>query len=139
MIAQTYLPKTENKSSTGRKRNVETGFPSPATDHLEDRLNLNDHLVKRPSSTFFSKVRGNEKKLGLRDGDILIIDRSLAPRHDCLVMAVVSGEFLVCRLMEHRGEWYAETGEGKKIEIKLDENRQSNIWGRVTHVIHSCV
>lgn len=140
MIAQTYLPEKDITASTVRQRTGVTGFASPASDYPVDRLNLNDQLIKHPSTTFFMKVRGKENEnLGLNDGDILVIDRSLAPRHDCLVLAVLNGEYIVCRLLEHRGNWFAETGDGKKIEIKPDENRQSSIWGRVTHVIHSCI
>ena len=140
MIAQTYTPSAESSTELERKRTLETGFPSPATDHLEDRLNLNDFIVKRPASTFYMRVRGDEnQRLGLKNGDILVIDRSLAPRHDCLVLAVLDGEFRVCRLLENKGEWYARTGEGTTEKIQFDDQQQAEIWGRVTHVIHSCI
>lgn len=138
MIAQTYIPKTKQVHSLHKKRNVETGFPSPATDHLEERLNLHDHLVKYPSSTFFVKVNGSEDtSLGLNNGDILIVDRSLAPKMNSLVIAEIEGEHVVCRVKRIKNEWVLEKGDGLQLSLTGDTPGQSPVWGKVTHLIHA--
>lgn len=138
MIAQTYRPKTDQISALSNRREIETGFPSPATDHLEDRLNLNDFVVKHPVSTFFTRVTGDgEIGLGLNDGDILVVDRSLAPKHNSLVIADVEGEYRVCKILRNRQSWALEKGDGEILSISFESDFQSPVWGRVTHVIHS--
>jgi DNA polymerase V len=134
----TYYPEPANEAVLKRKRTIETGFPSPATDHLEERLNLQEYVVRHPASTFFSRVAGNEEAgLGLRDGDILVIDRSLAPKHDCLVIAEMEGEFRVCRVLNNRGSWLLETGDGYRMPVSFESGYHSTIWGRITHIVKS--
>ncbi len=133
---ETYYAETVNTAALKRKRSVETGFPSPATDHLEERLNLQEHVVRHPASTFFSRVTGDEgRSLGLRDGDILVIDRSMAPKHNSLVLAEIEGEHRVCRLLQLDHSWYFETGDGNRYSVSAGAGLQSPIWGRVTHVV----
>lgn len=139
MLTQTFSSKPAQFQSLQKKRSAETGFPSPATDHMEERLNLHEYLVQRPASTFFSRVKGDgDSTLGVFDGDLLVVDRSLAPRHKSLVIAVVDGEFRVCRLL-YAKQWLLKSGSGKRIAINFENDDRSVIWGRVTHVIHSCV
>jgi len=138
MIAQTYIPTQQNRRSLRQIRSQETGFPSPATDHLENRLNLNDRLVKYPASTFFVEVENDsEESLGVFAGDILIVDRSLAPRHNSLVIAELEGENVVCRAVRTYSGWSLEKGCGEQIPLDYCSGRDSQIWGKVTHVIHS--
>lgn len=137
MIAKTYLPKKESNLTLAKKREIETGFPSPATDHLESRLNLNELLVKYPSSTFFSTVKGDsENNLGLYDGDVLVIDRSLAPKNNSLVIAEIDSEFRVCRIVANGNLWVLEKGNGEITELTFNSELSSPVWGRVTHIIH---
>lgn len=139
MIAQTYCPRPSYLQTPESRKSLETGFPSSVADHLEDRLNLHNHLVKKPASTFFSRVRGDEsKRLGIYDGDLLVIDRSLAPRHQSLVIIIVEGESRVCRLLNESNQWVFLTGNGKRIRMNFEENSDTEIWGSITHVIHSC-
>lgn len=139
MITKTYHTQSENSVSLEKKRSAETGFPSPATDHLEDRLNLHSHLIRRPASTFFSKVKGNEgTRIGVSDGDLLIVDRSLAPKQNSLVLAVIDDEFRVCRLHSRRDRWMLQTGNGERAILEFDEEARAFIWGKITHVIHAC-
>lgn len=138
MIAQTYTPEKQKPKNLQQKRSLETGFPSPATDHLENRLNLNDHLVKYPASTFFVEVENNcEENLGVMSGDILIVDRSLAPRHNSLVIAVLDGEQTVCRAVRVNSGWCLEKGSGEQVPLLYSSGQDSQLWGKVTHVIHS--
>lgn len=81
---------------------VPCGFPSPAQDYVEDRLNLNTLLIAHPSATYFIKVSGDSMTgAGIGDGDLLVVDRSLSPGHGDIVIAAVAGEFTVKELRTH--------------------------------------
>ncbi|WP_067701025.1 MULTISPECIES: translesion error-prone DNA polymerase V autoproteolytic subunit [unclassified Erwinia] len=78
---------------------VPCGFPSPAQDYVEDRLDLNKLAIKHPSATYFVKVSGDSMRgAGIGDGDLLIVDRSLTAEHGDIVVAAVDGEFTVKEL-----------------------------------------
>lgn len=78
---------------------VPCGFPSPATDYVEQRIDLNELLVQHPSSTYFVKAAGDSMiDAGISDGDLLVVDSSHTARHGDIVIAVVEGEFTVKRL-----------------------------------------
>ncbi|EHK0947529.1 translesion error-prone DNA polymerase V autoproteolytic subunit [Citrobacter farmeri] len=78
---------------------VPCGFPSPATDYVEQRIDLNELLVQHPSSTYFVKTAGDSMiDAGISDGDLLVVDSSHTARHGDIVIAVVEGEFTVKRL-----------------------------------------
>src|SRR4029079_15859199 len=78
---------------------IAAGFPSPADDYLEKRLDLNDLVIKPPAATFFVCVEGDSMRdAGILSGDILVVDRSIEPSHGKIVVAVLNGEFTVKRL-----------------------------------------
>lgn len=78
---------------------VPCGFPSPAQDYIEERLDLNKLAIKHPSATYFVKVSGDSMRgVGITDGDLLIVDRSLTAQHGDIVVAAVAGEFTVKEL-----------------------------------------
>ncbi|MEE3122704.1 MAG: translesion error-prone DNA polymerase V autoproteolytic subunit, partial [SAR324 cluster bacterium] len=80
---------------------VAAGFPSPAEDHLESRLDLNQHLIRNPSSTFFVRAAGESMmEAGICDLDLLIVDRSIEKRNRRVVIASIDGEFTVKRLVQ---------------------------------------
>jgi DNA polymerase V len=80
---------------------VPAGFPSPADDHLDDKLDLNLHLIRRPAATFFVRANGESmKEAGIFDGDLLIVDRAIAPQASDIVIAVIDGELTVKRLLQ---------------------------------------
>ncbi len=116
---------------------VAAGFPSPAEDSIEDRLDLNELLVKRPSSTFFLRVAGSSMiKAGIHHDDILVVDRSLEPTHGKIVIAAVNGELTVKRLyyVGSTLQLVAENDAYPPIDITADTDL--HIWGVVTNVIH---
>lgn len=81
---------------------VPCGFPSPAQDYVEDRIDLNKLAIKHPSATYFIKVSGDSMRgAGIGDGDLLIVDRSLNAVHGDIVVAAISGEFTVKELRTH--------------------------------------
>ena len=116
---------------------VPAGFPSPADDHMEGKLDLNTHLVKHPTATFFVKASGDSMiGAGIHDGDILVVDRSLEPRQSRIVIAAVDGQLTVKRLKK-KGKKIFLVPENKKFRsIELNENNDVKVWGVVTSVIH---
>ena len=118
---------------------VSAGFPSPADDYLDDDLNLHTHLVKNPASTFFIKVKGHSMdNAGMSDGDILVVDKSLDPKSSDIVLAVVNGEFTVKRYIDSNGRYLrAESKLNTYPDIQIDSDTDIEIWGVVTHTIHS--
>ena len=75
---------------------VAAGFPSPAEQYLEPPLDLNELLVKRPAATFFVRVQGDSMiNAGIRDKDLLVVDRSITPANGDIIIAAVDGEFTV--------------------------------------------
>ncbi|MEQ9437510.1 MAG: translesion error-prone DNA polymerase V autoproteolytic subunit [Cyclobacteriaceae bacterium] len=115
---------------------VSAGFPSPADDYVEQDLDLNQFLVEHPSSTYFVRVQGHSMTgAGIQDQDILVIDRSITPKHGSIVVALVSGELTVKRLSyEQDVIWLRpESPDYPSICIKKDDDFQ--IWGVVTSVV----
>ena len=117
---------------------VPAGFPSPADDHMEEKLDLNTHLVKHPTATFFVKASGDSMVgAGIHDGDILVVDRSLEPRQGRVVIAAIDGQLTVKRL-KIKGPKPFLVPENKKFRsIELNENNDVKIWGVVPSVIHN--
>lgn len=111
---------------------VAAGFPSPAEDHIEDTLDLNDYMVQRPDSTFMLRVEGESmKNAGILPNDILIVDRSLKATHNKIVIAAVDGELTVKRLF-HRGGLVKLLPENPAYpEIELESEAELKIWGVV--------
>jgi len=117
---------------------VPAGFPSPAADYEEGKLDLNRHLIKNPAATFFVRVTGDSMlKAGIHSGDLLVVDRSIEPRDKSVVIAVVNGELTVKRIRIRRNKvtLVAENDDYRSREI--DEKTEFEVWGVVTNVIHA--
>ena len=130
---------------------VVAGFPSPAEQYQETPLDLNELLVKRPAATFFVKVQGDSMiGEGIRDGDLLVVDRSLRPASGDVIIACVDGDFTVKTLRvgkREEGKGKREEGRGKRevwLEpanpkfpvIKLKPGQELDYFGKVTACIH---
>jgi DNA polymerase V len=116
---------------------IPAGFPSPADDHLQKKLDLHEHLIKHPAATFFAHVQGNSMQdANLCDGDLLIIDRAETPRHKSIVVAVLNGEFVVKRLHKRNGELKLLSENKSYPPIEISEGMDFEIWGVVSHIIH---
>lgn len=116
---------------------VSAGFPSPADDFIETQLDLNQHLIRNPSATFFLKVSGDSMiQAGIFNNDLLIVDRSLSPSHQKIVVAAVDGELLVKRFLIDQTNIIlkSENTTYKDIEVKSDQDLV--IWGVVIATIH---
>ena len=113
---------------------VGAGFPSPATDYIEDDVDLNTHLVKNPPATFIIRVQGKSMSdVGIYDGDLLVVDRSINPKNSSTVIANVNEELVVKTFVKGKNNNYLASGLNK---IELSENPNVIIWGVVTYVIH---
>jgi len=117
---------------------VGAGFPSPATDYIEDDLDLNTHLITNAPATFIIRVQGKSmREVGIYDGDLLIVDKSINPKNFSTVIANVNEELVVKTLIKEKEISYLTSGS-KNItdKINLSENPEVIIWGVVTYVIH---
>ena len=114
-------------------------FPSPATDYVEDDIDLNAHLIKNKPSTFLIRVQGKSmNNIGINDDDLLVVDRSLDPKSFSTVIANVSEELVVKSFIKEKNECFLTSGSKKlRDKINLTENPEIFIWGVVTHVIHA--
>lgn len=116
---------------------VSAGFPSPADDHLETSLDLNQHLIRRPSATFFVRASGESMiNAGINDQDILVVDRSLEPGHEDIVIAALNGELTVKRLSLKDRQVKLQPENPRYPVIDITEDMEFLIWGVVTSVIH---
>ena len=113
---------------------VGAGFPSPATDYIEDDVDLNTHLIKNAPATFVIRVQGKSMtNVGIYDGDLLIVDRSINPKNSSTVIANVNEALVVKTFIRGKNNNYLASGPNK---IELSENPNVIIWGVVTYVIH---
>ena len=115
------------------------GFPSPATDYIEEDVDLNVHLIKNVPATFIIRVKWKSMmNVGIYDGDLLVVDKSLKPKNFSTVIANVHDELVVKSFVKEKDEQFLTSGS-KKIEDKIIINSESDVfvWGVVTYVIHS--
>lgn len=116
---------------------ISAGFPSPADDYLEAKLDLNQLLIQNPSSTFFARVRGSSMvDVGINDGDILIIDKSLEPKPNSVLVCFIDGEFTVKKVMKANGDFYLMPQNKEFEPIKVNKDSDFRLWGVVTYCIH---
>ena len=116
---------------------VPAGFPSPADDYMDKKLDLNEYLIQHPAATFFVRVKGESMiQAGIHSGDILIVDRAIEPEDGKVVIAAIDGELTVKRILKRDGKLYlaAENPDYNLIEVSPEQS--FIIWGIVTYVIH---
>ncbi|SEG44258.1 LexA family protein [Billgrantia desiderata] len=113
-----------------------SGFPSPAQDYEGRTLDLNERLVKRPSATFFMSVTGDSmERLGIYEGDLLLVDRSLEPRPGHILVAMVDGEITIKRYELKGNVPFLCSGNPRYAPIPLVDI-ECQVWGVVRSVIH---
>lgn len=117
---------------------ISAGFPSPALDFVDISIDLNKHLIKHPSATFYGRVKGHSlKNAGIDDGDLLIIDRSLEPANGKIAVCYIDGEFTAKRIKVKKNEIWLMPENENYSPIKVDKDDDFLVWGIVTHVIKS--
>ncbi len=111
---------------------ISAGFPSPADDHIEKKLDLNELLIKNPAATFSVRVNGDSMKgAGINHDDILIVDRSVKPMDGKIVIAVVDNELVVKRLKIDHDKYYLVPENPDYQTIEITEFMEFQIWGVV--------
>lgn len=126
-------PKNEMKLS----QKAETGFVSPAADHLQKPLDLEDLIVHHPAATFYVRAEGNAMQIsGIYDGDILVVDRSLHPKDGAIVIAAIEQEPVIRRLVKRGSRLFLISDDPKFEPVGIHPDINWMIWGVVTHVIH---
>src|SRR5262245_39199254 len=112
---------------------VAAGFPSPADDYLEGRIDLNEHLIRHPAATFFVRVSGDSMTgAGIHDGDLLIVDRAAEVVSGCIVVARVHDEFTLKRIRKEGRRVFLVPENAQYPPIEVTEGSDFEIWGRVT-------
>ena len=118
---------------------VGAGFPSPATDYVEDDIDLNNHLIKNIPSTFLIRAQGKSmNSIGIHDGDLLVVDRSLNPKNFSTVIVNVNEELVVKSFIKEKDQSFLASGSNRtEDKINLTESSEIFIWGVVTYTIHA--
>lgn len=115
---------------------VKAGFPSPAQDHTDIKLDLNKELIKNPSSTFFARVSGDSMvDDGVDDGDLLVVDRSLCPSEGSLAVCYIDGEFTLKRIRVEEDYILLVPANSRYSPIKVTKDNDFYIWGIVKYLI----
>ncbi|MDB5202728.1 MAG: umuD [Ferruginibacter sp.] len=115
---------------------VPAGFPSPALDHMEERINLNDELIKHPLATFVIECNGDsmiDAFIGHKTK--LVIDRAIKPENGHIVLAIINGEFTVKFLKKNKHQCWLVPANKKYREIEVTEEMGMQVWGVVTYII----
>jgi len=117
---------------------ISAGFPSPAQDYIDLKIDLNKELITNPSSTFYGRVKGSSMKdAGILDGDILVIDKSLEPQNGDTAVCFIDGEFTLKYIKIELDAVYLVPANSKFQPIKVTEENNFCIWGVVTYSINS--
>ena len=114
---------------------VSAGFPSPATDYVQDEIDLNSELIKNPPATFLIRVQGNSMtEHKIINGDLLVVDRSLNLKNDCIAIINFNNELVVKNIIREKNNFYIKN---KSQKILISEASDVNVWGVVTYIIHA--
>jgi DNA polymerase V len=117
---------------------VAAGFPSPADDHVEKTLDLNELLVQKPAATYFVRAQGESMLgAGIHPNDILVVDRSIEPVPGKIVICALNGEMTVKRLERENEQWKLKAENPAYADIPIYEELELVVWGVVTNVIHA--
>lgn len=112
---------------------IQCGFPSPAENHAQERLDLNSLLIHQPDATFFMRVRGTSMiNAGINDGDYVVVDRSLNAKNGSIVVAIVDGEFTIKTLSISQGLIQLSAENPAFPTIRFNPDQELVIWGVVT-------
>jgi DNA polymerase V len=117
---------------------IAAGFPSPADDHLDDSIDLNEKLVQHPAATFFVRVQGDSMTgVGIHHNDLLVVDRAREPKSGSIVVAVINGELTVKRLKVEGERVWLMPENPRYPPLEIRDGMDLSIWGVVAHAVHS--
>ena len=116
---------------------VSAGFPSPATDYMENKLDLNEYLIRHPAATFIVKASGSSMvNADIYSGDLLVVDRSVTPKSNNIVIASIFGDLTVKKLKKKEKSFFLISANDEYPSIEVKEEMECFIWGVVTYIIH---
>ena len=116
---------------------VSAGFPSPATDYMENKLDLNEYLIKHPAATFIVRASGfSMTNANIYSDDLLIVDRSITPKNNNIVIASIFGDLTVKKLKKKEKSLFLVSANEDYPSIEVKEEMECFIWGVVTYIIH---
>ena len=116
---------------------VSAGFPSPVTDYMENKLDLNEYLIRHPAATFIVKASGSSMvNADIYSGDLLIVDRSVTPKSNSIVIASIFGDLTVKKLKKKEKSFFLVSANDEYPSIEVKEEMECFIWGVVTYIIH---
>lgn len=139
MTLNIFTPDTQSEQPLPfADEGVRAGFPSPAQNYMQDTIDLNKELVRHPATTFYARVMGDSMlEAGINDGDLLVIDKSLEPQNNDIVVAFIDGEFTLKRIeIDKAGNcvWLMPANPSYR-PIKVTQDNEFIIWGVVTYSI----
>lgn len=115
---------------------VAAGYPSAAQDYIENTLDLNEYLIKNPAASFWVRIKGDSMKdVGLFDGDLILVDKSLDPQPGNIVLAIVDGEFTCKVYRKKAGKAFLAPANSDYPAIECREGIE--IWGVVRNSIRA--
>jgi len=116
---------------------IAAGFPSPADDYIESRIDLNEYLIQHKEATFFLRVRGDSmRELGILNNDLLVVDRSLPVNDGNIVIATIDGEFTVKQLFNSQKGCVLKAANPEYKDIIVNSENDLEVWGVVRWAIH---
>lgn len=119
---------------------ISAGFPSPADDYLEDKIDLSKYLIQNPTSTFMMRVKGNSMMdAQINDGDLLVIDKALKPADGYPVVCFLDGEFTVKTFKLIEGKAFLEPANKSYKSIEVTDDMDMRVWGVVVWILHKPV
>jgi DNA polymerase V len=116
---------------------IKAGFPSPAEDYIENRIDLNRDLIKNPDSTFYGKAASDSMEPLIYTGSMLIIDRAVETCHGDIILAHISGEFCMKRLSITDKGIRLVSENPNYLPIKITGEMDFSVWGKIIHCIQS--
>ncbi len=117
---------------------IKAGFPSPASDFLDLSIDLNQELINNKTSTFYARAEGDSmENIGISDGDLLVIDKSIKPQDGKIAVCKIDGEFTVKRIKIEKDCCYLIAENSKYKPIKVTSENEFIVWGIVIHCIKS--
>ncbi len=116
---------------------IAAGYPSPADDYIEERIDLNKKLIKHPEATYLVRVIGDSMvNARIDEGDFLIVDKALEAGNGDIVLAVFNGEFTVKRLVRKANRLFLVAANPQYPPCEITPEMDFEIWGKVTYIFH---
>ncbi|MFW5499027.1 MULTISPECIES: LexA family protein [unclassified Maridesulfovibrio] len=119
---------------------VIAGFPSPADDYIDKKMDLNEHLISNKAATFLIRAYGDSMiDANIKEGDILVVDRSMDAHNNSIIIATFNGELTVKRIKQREGRLFLIPENPDYPLLEITEETSFEVWGVVTYIIHKAV